>query len=300
MKYSIGELRDQIAQEERRAARKIKKIAAGTYNPRGKRSRLYDITQANKAARGEIPEPQEGLPVAYYRGVDITNTERDPRRDSRRLRRPGLEKYLEDLKTFNSGLVNYFKAADGSIVTGQEIRASRRITGYKTDPVRLGRRRQTKPVIELNEIRTPVAQALATNRRVRIPWLGGSELGTLQDMRSADLYDFKRSNESVRPLSSPELKSYILGEDPSIPTLRAFQLQIMDSVYTIPAIARDALLAMDPVKFAVAFEAGGEFTDALYDLYHESRGDVEDDDLDHSIQRFLDVVGQANELKINR
>lgn len=298
MKYSTDELRAQIAREEGRAARKIKKIAAGTYNPRGKRSRLYDITQANRAANGEASMPPRGLPAAYYKGVDITGTERDPRRDSHRLRRPGLEKYLEDLKTFNSGLVNYFKAADGSIVTGQEIRMSRRITGYETDPVRLGRRRQTRPIIKLNDVQTPVSQVLDANRGVRVPWLGGTSLGAIQDGRGAELYGFKRSNESVRPLSGSELKPHILGEDPDAPTLRAFQQEIVDRLYSIPTSARDALLALDPVKFAIAYEAGGEFTDALHDLYHESKRDVEDDGLGASIQRLLDVVKQADGLKV--
>jgi hypothetical protein len=298
MKYSMDELRTRIAREEGRAAGKIKKIAAGTYNPRGKRSRLYDITQANKVANGEIPMPSEGLPAAYYRGVDITGTERDPRRDSHRLRRPGLERYLEDLRTFNSGLVNYFKAADGSVVTGQEIRASRRITGYETDPVRIGRRRQTRPVIEMNPVTNPLTQALEANSGVRIPWLGGSELGTIRAARSGELFGFRRSNESVRPLTSAELRMHILGRDPDAPSLRAAQQKIVRDLYTLPTNVREALFAMDPGKFMIAFEAGGEFTDALYDLYRECNGNVEEEDLNASIQRLTDVISQANELKI--
>lgn len=298
MKYSTDNLRAQIAREEGRAARKIKKIAAGTYNPRGKRSRLYDITQANKAANGEIPAPPEGLPVAYYKGVDITGTERDPRRDSHRLRRSGLERYLEDLRTFNSGLVNYFKAADGSIVTGQEIRASRRITGHETDPVRLGRRRQTRPIIEMNPVTTPLSQVLEANSGVRIPWLGGSDLGTIRASRSGELFGFGRSNESVRPLTSAELREHILGRDPDAPSLRATQQKILNDLYTLPTNVRAVLFAMDPVKFMVAFEAGGEFTEALYDLYHECSGIVAEEDLNAPIQRLMDVISQANELKI--
>lgn len=298
MKYSMDELKARITREEGRAARKIKKIAAGTYNPRGKRSRLYDITQANKAANGEIPMPLEGLPAAYYKGVDITSTERDPRRDSHRLRRPGLEKYLEDLRTFNSGLVNYFKAADGSIVTGQEIRASRHITGHETEPVRLGRRRQTRPVIEMNSVTDPLSHALDANSRVRIPWFGGSELGAIQASRSGEMFGFRRSNESVRPLASAELEKHILGRDPKAPSLRENQQEIVDSLHIIPTSAREALLAMDPMKFAIAYAAGGEFTDSLYDLYHECRADVEEEDLDASIRRFMDVISQANELRI--
>lgn len=297
MKYTMDELRARIAQEEGRAAKKIKKIAAGTYNPRGKRSRLYDITQANKAANGEIPMPPRGLPAAYYKGVDITGTERDPRRDSHRLRRPGLEKYLENLRTFNSGLVNYFKAADGSIVTGQEIRASRRITGHETDPVRLGRHRQTRPSIELNPVQTPLARSLEANSDVRIPWLGGSELGTIRSSRNAEIFGFARSNESVRPLASAELKMHILGEDPDAPTLQEFQRDVVNGLYTLPANVRKTLLSMDPVKFAIAYEAGGEFTDALYDLYRECNGNVEVEDLEASIQRLEAVISQANELE---
>lgn len=297
MKYSMDELRARITREEGRAARKIKKIAAGTYNPRGKRSRLYDITQANKVANGEIPMPPEGLPVAYYGGVDITGTERDPRRDSHRLRRPGLEKYLEDLKTFNSGLVNYFKAADGSVVTGQEIRASRRITGYESDPVRLGRRRQMRPVIEMNPVTNPLSQALKANSGVRIPWLGGSELGTILASRSGELFGIGRSNESVRPLTSAELKTHILGRDPEALSLRANQQSIVNALYTLPTDVRRSLLAMDPVKFMIAFEAGGEFTDALYDLYRNCMGIVEDEDLNAPIQRLNDMISQANELE---
>lgn len=298
MKYSMNELRARITREEGRAARKIKKIAAGTYNPRGKRSRLYDITQANKVANGEIPMPPEGLPAAYYEGVDITGTERDPRRDSHRLRRPGLERYLEDLKTFNSGLVNYFMAADGSVVTGQEIRASRRITGYESDPVRLGRRRQTRPVIEMNPVTNPLSQALEANSGVRIPWLGGSELGTIRASRSGELFGFRRSNESVRPLTSAELRTHILGRDPDALSLRANQQMILEELYTLPTDVRRSLLAMDPVKFMIAYEAGGEFTDALYDLYRECKGIVEDEVPDASIRRLTDVISQANELKI--
>lgn len=298
MKYSMSELRARIAREEGRAARKIKKIAAGTYNPRGKRSRLYDITQVNKAANGEIPAPPDGLPVAHYKGVDIAGTERDPRRDSRRLRRPGLEKYLEDLRTFNSGLINYFRAADGSVVTGQEIRASRRISGYETDPVRIGRHRQTRPIIELNPVQTPLSRTLNANSEVRIPWLGGSKLGMLMDNRDGEMFGFTRSNESVRPLASAELKKHRLGEDPDAPNLRAFQQEVVNGLYTLPTFVRDALLAMDPSKFAVAHTAGGEFVDALYDLYHESKASVEEEDLDASIWRLTDVISQANELKI--
>lgn len=298
MKYSMDGLRAQITREEGRAARKIKKIAAGTYNPRGKRSRLYDITQANKVANGELPMPPEGLPAAYYKGVDITGTERDPRRDSHRLRRPGLEKYLEDLRTFNSGLVNYFKAADGSVVTGQEIRASRRITGYESDPVRIGRRRQRRPVIEMNPVTDPLSQALEANSGVRIPWLGGSELGTIRASRSGELFGFRRSNESVRPLTSAELRAHILGRDPDALSLRATQQKIVNDLYTLPTDVRRSLLAMDPVKFMIAFEAGGEFTDALYDLYRECMGIVEDEVPDASVQRLTDVISQANELKI--
>lgn len=297
MEYSMDELRARIAREEGRAARKIRKIAAGTYNPRGKRSRLYDITQANKAANGEISMPPGGLPAAYYKGVDITGTERDPRRDSRRLRRPGLERYLENLRTFNSGLVNYFKAADGSVVTGQEIRASRRITDHETDPVRIGRRRQTRPVIEMNPVTDPLSQALEANSGVRIPWLGGSELGMIRASRSGELFGFRKSNESVRPLTSAELKTHILGRDPDAPSLRAMQQKIVNDLYTLPTNVREDLLAMDPVKFMIAFEAGGEFTDALYDLYRDCGGIVEEEDLNASIQRLQDVISQANELK---
>lgn len=298
MKYSMDELRAQIAREEGRAARKIKKIAAGTYNPRGKRSRLYDITQANKAANGEIPVPHRGLPAAYYKGVDITGTERDPRRDSNRLRRPGLERYLEDLRTFNSGLVNYFKAADGSIVTGSEIRASRRITGHETDPVRLGRRRRTRPVIEMNPVTDPLSQALKANSGVRIPWFGGTELGAIQASRSGEMFGFMRSNESVRPLTSAELKKHILGRDPDALSLRARQQETVRALYTLSTDVQRLLLALDPVKFAIAYEAGGEFTDALYDLYHQCGGIVEEEDLNASIQRLKDVISQVNELEV--
>lgn len=298
MKYSMNELRARIAREEGRAARKIKKIAAGTYNPRGKRSRLYDITQANKAANGEIPVPPTGLPIAYYKGVDITGTKRDPRRDSRRLRRPGLERYLEDLRTFNSGLVNYFKAADGSIVTGQEIRASRHITGYETDPVRLGYRRRTRPVIKMNPVMTPSSRVLDANSEVRIPWLGGSKLGAIQASRKGEMLDFKRSNESIRPLTSAELRMHILGRDPDALSIRAEQQEIVNGLYTLPTDVHAALLAMDPAKFLIAREAGGEFMDALYDFYHECKADVEIEDLDVSIRRLKDVISQADELKI--
>ena len=298
MKYSMEELRAQIAREEGRAARKIKKIAAGTYNPRGKRSRLYDITQVNKAANGEIPAPPHGIPAAYYKGVDITGTERDPRRNSRRLRRPGLERYLEDLRTFNSGLINYFKAADGSIVTGQEIRASRRIAGHETDPVRLGYRRQKRPIIEMNQVQTPVSRSLEANSGVRIPWLGGRELGAIQALRSGEMFGFRRSNESVRPLTGAELEKHILRRDPNASSLRASQQEKVNSLYTLPTNVCEALLAMDPVKFTIAFEAGGEFTDALYALYHESKGIVEDEDQNASIRRLEAVISQANELEV--
>ena len=298
MKYNMDELRARIAREEGRAARKIKKIAAGTYNPRGKRSRLYDITQANKAANGEIPVPPGGLPVAYYKGVDITGTERDPRRNSRRLRGPGLERYLEDLRTFNSGLVNYFKAADGSIVTGQEIRASRHISGHETDPVWLGRRRQTRPVIKMNPVTSPLSHTLEANSEVRIPWFGGNKLGTIQTSRSAEMLGFMRSNESVRPLTSAELEKYALGRDPNALSLRANQQSIVNDLYTLPTEVREALLALDPVRFTIAYEAGGEFTDAMFDLYHESLGNVEDENLDASIRRLMEVITQADELKV--
>ena len=298
MKYSINELRSRIAREEGRAARKIKKIAAGTYNPRGKRSRFYDITQANKAANGEIPMPSGGLPVAYYKGVDITGTERDPRRDSRRLRRPGLERYLEDLRTFNSGLVNYFRAADGSVVTGQEVRAARHIAGYETDPVRIGHRRQKRPIIRLNDVTTPQSRVLDANGGMRIPWLGGETLESVRKSKDLSGFDYGRSNESVRPLSSAELRPHILGEDPSTPTLREFQLSMVEQFYSLPTDVRDAVLAMDPVKFLIAWEAGGEFSDALTDLYRECLNNTEDDGLEASIRSAKDVIEQANGLKV--
>lgn len=298
MKYSINELRSRIAYEEGRAARKIKKIAAGTYNPRGKRSRLYDITQANRAANGEIPEPHGGLPAAYYRGVDITGSTRDPRRDSARLRRPGLERYLEDLRTFNSGLVNYFKAADGSVVTGQEIRASRHISGHVTDPERIGRRRQTYPIIELNEVRSPLSEVLKANKNVRIPWQGGSTLGAIEENKNPMNFGYGRSNESVRPLSSAELRPHTLGHDPDAETLREFQMSKVEQFYTLPTNVREALLDIDPVKFLIAWEAGGEFSDTIANLYRECMNIVEDDGLEASIRRPLDIIEQVNGLKV--
>ena len=297
MKYSINELRSRIAREESRAARKIKKIAAGTYNPRGKRSRLYDITQANRATRGEIPMPAEGL-APHYGGVDITGTERDPRRDSRRLRRPGLERYLEDLRTFNSGLVNYFKAADGSVVTGQEIRASRHYADPVTEPFRIGRERRARRTIRLNDFATPRSRVLDANDRVRIPWLGGSTLGAFRRNMDAEDLGYGRSNESIRPLSSAELRPHILGHDPDAETVRGFQVRMVSQFHTLPTDVRDALLAMDPVRFLVAWEAGGEFADAITDLYQESKSLVEDDGLEASTRRAREVIEQANGLKV--
>lgn len=304
MKYSTSELRDQIAQEERRAARKIKKIAAGTYNPRGNRSRLYDITQANRAARGEIPMLRGGLPVTYYRGVDISGTDRDPRRDSRRLREPGLKKYLEDLKTFNSGLVNYFKAADGSVVTGQEIRSGLSINGYRTDK-RMGRSARRTPNIGVPEVGSALSRALDRNRGVQIPWVsdessptGGRTLGEILKDKEWTVEGHRGTNESVRPLNSNGLRErrnrYLEQVKNNQPAL--FQQDIVGQFYTMPKQVRESLLAMDPVKFLVAWEAGGEFADALADLYHEALSNPEDEGLTAANKRVMNVVDAANRL----
>ena len=306
MKYSTGDLRDQIALEERRAARKIKKIAAGTYNPRGKRSRLYDITQTNKAARGEIPMPRGGLPVAYYHGVDISGTERDPRRDSRRLREPGLKKYLEDLKTFNSGLVNYFKAADGSIVTGQEIRSSLSINGYQTDK-RMGRPARRTPNIGVPEFENALTRALDRNRGVQIPWVGdesspngGRTLGEILGDKEWSSMGHHGTNESVRPLNSNGLRErrnrYLEQVKNSQPAL--FQQDIVNQFYNLSKQIRGALLAMDPVKFLVAWEAGGEFADALADLYRETLSNPEDEGLTAAEKRVMNMIDTANRMDV--
>lgn len=306
MKYSTGELRNQIAQEERRAARKIRKIAAGTYNPRGKRSRLYDITQANKAARGEIPMPRGGLPVAYYRGVDISGTERDPRRDSRRLREPGLRKYLEDLKTFNSGLVNYFKAADGSVVTGQEIRSGLSINGYRTDK-RMGRPARRTPNIGVPEVENMLTRALDRNRGVQIPWVsdesspnGGRALGEILKDKEWSVSGHRGTNESVRPLNSNGLRArrneyqkQIKSTQPAL-----FQQDIVGRFYNLPKRVREALLAMDPTKFLVAWEAGGEFADSLADLYCEALSNPEDEGLNAAEKRAMGMIDIANRLDV--
>lgn len=306
MKYSTGELRDQIALEERRAARKIKKIAAGTYNPRGKRSRLYDITQANRAARGEIPMPRGGLPVAYYRGVDISGTERDPRRDSGRLREPGLKKYLEDLKTFNSGLVNYFKAADGSVVTGQEIRSGLSINGYQTDK-RMGRASRRTPNIGVPTVRSALNRALDSNLGVQIPWVGdessptgGRTLGEILKDKDWSVEGHHGTNESVRPLNSNGLRErrnrYLKQVKNNQPAL--FQQDIVGQFYSLPKRVHDALLAMDPVKFLVAWEAGGEFADALADLYREALSNPEDEGLTAAEKRAMNMIDVANQLDV--
>lgn len=306
MKYSTVELRDQIAREELRAARKIKKIAAGTYNPRGKRSRLYDITQANRAARGEIPMPRGGLPVAYYRGVDISGTERDPRRDSTRLREPGLKKYLEDLKTFNSGLVNYFKAADGSVVTGQEIRSSLSINGYRTDK-RMGRPAQRSPNIGEPTFESALTHALDRNRGVRIPWVGdessptgGRTLGEIMKDKEWVVSGHHGTNESVRPLNSAGLQKrrnkFLERVKSAQPAL--FQQDSVNKFYSLPKRVREALLAMDPVKFLVAWEAGGEFADSVADLYQESLSNPEDEGLDAAEKRVMNMIDIANELSV--
>lgn len=306
MKYSTGELRNQIAWEERRAVRKIKKIAAGTYNPRGKWSRLYDITQANRAARGEIPMPRGGLPVAYYRGVDISGTERDPRRDSRRLREPGLKKYLEDLKTFNSGLVNYFKAADGSVVTGQEIRAGLSINGYRTDK-RMGRPARRTPIIEEPTFESALTRALDRNREVKIPWVGdessptgGRALGEIMEDKKWSVTGHRGTNESVRPLNSNGLRErrnrYLERVKSNQPAL--FQQNIVSQFYTLPKQIRESLLAMDPTKFLIAWEAGGAFSDALADLYHESLSNPEDEGLTAAEKRAMNLIDTANRIEV--
>lgn len=306
MKYSTGELRDQIAREERRAARKIKKIAAGTYNPRGKRSRLYDITQANRAAQGEIPMPRGGLPVAYYRGVDISGTERDPRRDNRRLREPGLKKYLEDLKTFNSGLVNYFKAADGSVVTGQEIRSGLSINGYRTDK-RMGRPAQKSPIIGEQTFESTLSRALDRNRGVQIPWVGdesspngGRTLDEILKDKEWSVEGHHGTNESVRPLNSRGLQERrnrflkrVKSDQPAL-----FQQEIVEQFYSLPKQVRESLLAMDPTKFLVAWEAGGEFADSLADLYQEALSNPEDEGLDTAVKRTMNMIDRANELSV--
>lgn len=306
MKYSTGELRDQIAREERRAARKIKKIAAGTYNPRGKRSRLYDITQANKAARGEIPMPRGGLPVAYYRGVDISGTERDPRRDSRRLRESGLKKYLEDLRTFNSGLVNYFKAADGSVVTGQEIRSGLSINGYRTDK-RMGRPAQRSPIIEVPEVKNALTRVLDLNRGVQIPWVGdesspngGRKLGEILKDREWSDSGHRGTNESVRPLNSKGLQNRRNENLERIKSVQPalFQQEIVERFYTLPKRVRETLLAMDPAKFLVAWEAGGEFVDSLADLYHEALSNPEDEGMAAAEKRAMNMIDAANRLDV--
>lgn len=306
MKYSTGELRVQIAREERRAARKIRKIAAGTYNPRGKRSRLYDITQANRAARGEIPMPRGGLPIAYYRGVDISGTERDPRRDSRRLREPGLKKYLEDLKTFNSGLVNYFKAADGSVVTGQEIRSGLSINGYQTDK-RLGRPACQTPNIRVPKVESALTQALDRNRGVQIPWVGdesspngGRTLGEILKDKEWSIKGHRGTNESVRPLNSNGLRErrdkFLEQVKNNQPVL--FQQNTVGQFYNLPKRVRETLLAMDPVKFLVAWEAGGAFADALADLYHETLSNPEDEGLNAAEKQVMDMIDTANRLVV--
>ena len=306
MKYSTGELRDQIAREERRAARKIGKIAAGTYNPRGKRSRLYDITQANRAARGEIPMPRGGLPVAYYRGVDISGTERDPRRDSHRLREPGLKKYLEDLKTFNSGLVNYFKAADGSIVTGQEIRSGLSINGYRTDK-RLGRPARRIPNIGVPEVENSLTRALDRNHGVQIPWVGdesspngGRTLGEILKDKEWSVQGHRGTNESVRPLNSNGLQErrnrYLEQVKSNQPAL--FQQDTVGQFYNLPKRVREALLALDPMKFLIAWEAGGEFVDALADLYHEILSNPEDEGLAAAEKRVMNMIDLANRIEV--
>lgn len=306
MKYSTGELKDQIAREERRAARKIKKIAAGTYNPRGKRSRLYDITQANRAARGEIPVPRGGLPIAYYRGVDISGTERDPRRDSRRLREPGLKKYLEDLRTFNSGLINYFKAADGSVVTGQEIRSGLSINGYRTDR-RMGRPARRTPMIGEPAVESTLNRVLERNSGVTIPWVGdessptgGRALGEILKDKEWLVKGHRGTNESVRPLNSKGLRErrnrYLERVKSNQPAL--FQQDIVGQFYNLPKPVREALLAMDPTKFLIAWEAGGEFADALADLYHEALSNPEDEGLAAVEKRALNMIDTANRLEV--
>lgn len=306
MKYSTSELRNQIAREERRAARKIKKIAAGTYNPRGKRSRLYDITQANRAAQGEIPMPRGGLPIAYYRGVDISGTERDPRRDSRRLREPGLKKYLENLKTFNSGLINYFKAADGSVVTGQEIRTGLSINGYRSDK-RMGRPARRTPNIGVPEVESALTRALDRNHEVKIPWVsdessptGGRTLGEILEDKDWSIKGHRGTNESVRPLNSNGLRErrnkYLEQIKSNQPAL--FQQDIVGQFYSLPKRVHEALLAMDPVKFLVAWEVGGEFSDALADLYHEALSNPEDEGLIEAEKRAMNMIDTANRLDV--
>ena len=106
---SLQDLRERAHVLQKKADRKVKQIAAGTYHPRGTN---WDLDNGKY-------------------GVDISGTKYDPRRSNiDRMTRRQVEAHIERLENFNSNVVGYYRGArKGDIISKQAMAAA--YNGYR-------------------------------------------------------------------------------------------------------------------------------------------------------------------------
>ena len=259
MSNNLSQLRAAIAKEEERARRKMVRIKAGTYNPRGKRSVLSEIVPTEaELKRKRNRNPYKGRPLPHY-GVDIEGTEYDPLRNSKNYGRKRLESYLERLKGFNTPSVGYFKGMNGTIITAQTMRSL----------IRANRAN--------NQRKSSIVES---NRDVFVPWLNQT-VGEYDERTRKNTYpsdsggwDLKQYDTPTPANLTPKGARDLLDKIASVSSpwslehlSDANQRSIEGMLPYLSDTARNAVANIDPWKLAFAVQHDESFFDRLHELY---------------------------------